>query len=164
VLWSKEILQEQFISHFKQKRNCGFSQEELMSLTSVFVKCIRFNINLHNRRRYGVHVKVVRLRLWTAVTNGHIVHPPGDMWALRTMVGWYRERSTPDSSTRDLWHSYQHSNLVANRRNLKMKLALRSIFVHTSKWLSKCRKILRHGGWTLYFLSEEMRAADLYRH
>jgi hypothetical protein len=26
-----------------------------------------------------VHVNVVRLCLWTAATNGPIVHPPGDM-------------------------------------------------------------------------------------
>jgi hypothetical protein len=27
------------------------------------------------------HVDGVRLRLWTAATNGPIVHPPGDIWA-----------------------------------------------------------------------------------
>jgi hypothetical protein len=32
------------------------------------------------------HVDGTRLRLWTAATNGPIVHPPGDIWAWRKTV------------------------------------------------------------------------------
>jgi hypothetical protein len=32
------------------------------------------------------HVDGMKLRLWTAVTNGPIVHPPGDVWAWRKTV------------------------------------------------------------------------------
>jgi len=55
---------------------------------------------------------------------------------------------TPDSSTRALWKSYQQSHLVAKQEELAkemMNLALRSIFVHTSKGSLTCRKIFRHG-------------------
>jgi hypothetical protein len=32
------------------------------------------------------HVNTIRLCLWTAATNGPIVHPPGDIWAWRTIL------------------------------------------------------------------------------
>jgi hypothetical protein len=44
----------------------------------------------------GDHIQAVRLRLWTAVTNGHTVHPPGDIRAWRTMVELYRQGKTHD--------------------------------------------------------------------
>jgi hypothetical protein len=31
----------------------------------------------------------VRLHLWTAATNGHIVRSPGHMWVWRMLVEWY---------------------------------------------------------------------------
>jgi hypothetical protein len=49
------------------------------------------------------HVDGVRPHLWTAATNGPIVHPPGDIWTWRTVMEWYRQRKTPDSSTRAVW-------------------------------------------------------------
>jgi hypothetical protein len=49
------------------------------------------------------HVKGVRLHLWAAATNGPIVHPPGDVWALRAMMELYWQSKTPISFTRALW-------------------------------------------------------------
>jgi hypothetical protein len=89
----------------------------------------------------------VRRFLWTADTNGPIVHPPGDIWAWRTMVEWYRQGKAPDSSP-SLSGNHTISHLVANQKELgegSDELYLRRIFVHTSKWLFTCREILRHG-------------------
>jgi hypothetical protein len=36
----------------------------------------------------------VRLRLWTATTNGHIVHLSDDVWVWRTTVEWYWQGKT----------------------------------------------------------------------
>jgi hypothetical protein len=63
------------------------------------------------------HVNWVRLCLWTAATNGPIVHPPGDIWAWRTMVEWHWQRKTPDLSTRVLRQFYQLRHLVVSKRN-----------------------------------------------
>jgi hypothetical protein len=52
-------------------------------------------------------VDPARLSLWTAATNGPIVHSPGDIWAWRNTVEWYRQSKT-DSSTRALWQYCQH--------------------------------------------------------
>jgi hypothetical protein len=93
----------------------------------------------------------MRLRLWTAATNGHIVHPRRGMWAWRTMVTISTVK-TPDSSTAALWETYQQSHLVANQE----EFGLRNIFVHTSKWYFTCCKLLRHG-------AEARRAAGVYR-
>jgi hypothetical protein len=41
-----------------------------------------------------VHVKRVRLCLWTAVTNKPIVHPPGGIWVWRTKLEWYWQGKT----------------------------------------------------------------------
>jgi hypothetical protein len=62
-----------------------------------------------------------QIRMWTAVTNGPIVHSPGDIWALITMVEWCRQRKTSDSSTRALWQSYPQSHLVESGRNGRRK-------------------------------------------
>jgi hypothetical protein len=76
-----------------------------------------------------------RLRLWTAATSWSIVHPPGDVWAWRATVEWYRQGETPDSSTRALWKFYQNSDLVGSKQEEwvkgMMNLALRNMFVHT---------------------------------
>jgi hypothetical protein len=86
------------------------------------------------------HIDEVRLRLWIAATNGHIIHSPDYIWASRTMVKWYLQKKTPDSSTRALWKSYQQSYLVVNQEefgekimNLAFKVSLfilRSDFLH----------------------------------
>jgi hypothetical protein len=87
------------------------------------------------------HIDGVKLRLWTAAVDGAIVHPPGNIQVWRTMVEWYRQKETPDSSTRALWQSYQQSHLLAKHKELAKEitnLVLRIIFVHTSKVSLTC--------------------------
>jgi hypothetical protein len=76
------------------------------------------------------HVDGMRLRLWPAATNGPIVLLlEGIIWAWRTMVEWYRQRKTPDSSTRALWQSYHQRKRVTQEGLAKkiINFALRRI-------------------------------------
>jgi hypothetical protein len=93
------------------------------------------------------HVDVLRLRLWTVATNGPIFHPPGDTWALRTMMEWCRRRKTPDSSTRALRQSYHQSYSVVSRRNGEGndEFGLAKYFCLHSQVIFTCHKVLRHG-------------------
>jgi hypothetical protein len=92
------------------------------------------------------HVDGVRLRLWTAATNGPIVHPPGDIWAgepWRNDVGRGELIHPPRLSC-----NATSSNLVANQVYMAKKiinLALRVFFFHSCKCSFSYRKILRHG-------------------
>jgi hypothetical protein len=43
-----------------------------------------------------VHVYGVRLCLWTAATNGPIVHPSGDIYEYGAIVEWCRQRKTEE--------------------------------------------------------------------
>jgi hypothetical protein len=87
----------------------------------------------------------VRRRLWTATTNGPLVHPPGDLWVWRSMAERCRQRKLLTHSA-DLTGNSTSSHLVASRRNERRELQIwPCIFVHTCKWLFTCRKILRHG-------------------
>jgi hypothetical protein len=91
------------------------------------------------------NVDGLNLRLLIAATNRPIVHPTGYTWEWRTVVEWYRQEKIPDSSTRTLCQSYQQGNIVTKQEKLAkqmMNLALRTIFVHTSKDNFTCRKIL----------------------
>jgi hypothetical protein len=69
---------------------------------------------------------------------------------METMLEWYRQWETPDSSTRAVWKSYQQSHLVAKQEELlneMMNLTLQSavFFVHISEGSSTCHKVLQHG-------------------
>jgi hypothetical protein len=46
-----------------------------------------------------VHVKGIRLRLWTAVTNGPSVHPAGDKWIEHRWNGTDRENRRTRTKT-----------------------------------------------------------------
>jgi hypothetical protein len=102
------------------------------------------------------HVDKVRLRLWTAATNGPIVYPPGDMWEWKTMVEWCRQRKTPDSSTRALWQAFQQSYLVATRRNGRRGwwIWLCEVFCSYLQVFITCHNILH--GLRLYFSANEV--------
>jgi hypothetical protein len=65
------------------------------------------NHNFVKLTRDDDHIDRVRLYLRNAATNGSIVHPPGDIWAWRTIVEWDQKGKTPDLSTRALWQSYK---------------------------------------------------------
>jgi hypothetical protein len=107
-----------------------------------------------------------RLRLWTAASNGPVVHPQRDIWAYRTMVRWWcRQGKTLDSSSRAPWQSYQQSHLGACRRNWRKDWQFYgvSISFHTCKWFFTCRKILRHGTSGFTFPPKEGVLPDFYR-
>jgi hypothetical protein len=89
---------------------------------------------------------VVTLRLWTAGTNEPIVHPPGDIWAWRTVVE-YRQGTTQDSSTRALLQSYQQSSSSKAEETGEWndEFGLTKYLFHTSKGSLKFHKILWHG-------------------
>jgi hypothetical protein len=62
------------------------------------------------------------LRPWTAPTNGSVVHPPGDMWAWRTVVDDIDKEKLPIRS----------SHLVQNQEDLAkemMNLAYEMYFI-----------------------------------
>jgi len=42
--------------------------------------------------------------------TGLLFIPSGDVWVWRTMVEWWCQQRTPDSTTRALWKSYQQSS------------------------------------------------------
>jgi hypothetical protein len=89
------------------------------------------------------HVYGVRLRLWTAATNGSIIHSPRDIWSFGTMMEWYRQgklliRPPEFSGNRTSSHPVATQEYLAKEVNS----ALQSIFVHTSKGSLTCREIL----------------------
>jgi hypothetical protein len=91
---------------------------------------------------YDGNVGGVRQRLWTAATNGFIIHLSGDAWAWKTITS--TEEKT-DSSTRAFWHSCQQSHIVAKKKELAKETCLTKYLFHTYKGFLTCRKILRHG-------------------
>jgi hypothetical protein len=92
----------------------------------------------------------MRRHLWTATTNGPIVHSQFDIyiWAWRTMVEWYRQVKTTVSSTRGiLWHSYGQSHPLAKQEDLgeiNGEFGFQISFVYTWKVIFTCHKYLRH--------------------
>jgi hypothetical protein len=99
----------------------------------------------------------VRLRLWTAATNGPVVHPPGDTWAWRTMVELYQQGKTPVSPTTALRKSYQQSSSsrVGRTGEGNDEFCLTKYLFHTSKGSLTCHKFLRDGADSFTFPPKE---------
>jgi len=51
------------------------------------------------------HVSGVRLGLWTAATNGDIVHPSDDRWGWRDALEWYWQ-GKPNNSEKNLFQCH----------------------------------------------------------
>jgi hypothetical protein len=85
------------------------------------------------------HVHEVRLHLWTPATNEPVVHSPGDVWAWRTMMEWYRQGKLQIRPPQ-LSGNPNSSHLAANQRELGEGNYEFSIEVTFS-----CHKILQHG-------------------
>jgi hypothetical protein len=105
----------------------------------------------------------VRLRLWTAATNGPIVHlhvicEHGEKW-WDDAAGWGKLLTRPPDlsgspASRTIWE--QVWGMHERNENFILQ-ALRSHL----KVIFICRKILRHGASG--FISERRRAADFHR-
>jgi hypothetical protein len=93
------------------------------------------------------HDHGVRPRLWTAATNGPIVHLTRDICVWRATVEWCRQGKHPDSSIGALWQSYQQSSCCKAGKTGKGndKFCLTKYLFRISKGSLTCRKILRHG-------------------
>jgi hypothetical protein len=61
----------------------------------------------------------LRIRLWTAVTNGLIVHHPSNICVWKTMVDDVDRGKLPIRPPKhSLWQTYQQIHLVTNRKDL----------------------------------------------
>jgi hypothetical protein len=109
------------------------------------------------------HVDGMRLRLWTATTNGPIVYPSGGIWAWKTMVEWYRQRKTSDSAL-ELPGNPTSSRIVASRRSGWNKWWIRpwkvSLFIR-SKWFLHTIKSYDMGPSNLLSLQRRVCCAFL---
>jgi hypothetical protein len=110
-------------------------------------------------------VNGARLRLWTAATNMPTVYPPGYVWPWRIMVEWYRQGTTPDSSTRTFWQTYLQRHIIASRRIGRRKLWIWPCEV----FFPICLQVMFYMPWNLatlgfrlYFVSEGRRAVYLH--
>jgi hypothetical protein len=66
---------------------------------------------------YGDRIDGARLRLWTAASNGPLVHAPDHTWAWRTMVEWYWQ-GKPLIRPTELSGNPANSHLVARQEVL----------------------------------------------
>jgi hypothetical protein len=112
-LWNVDLLQRDYKALYPRRlsSSCLPPWEPDILITSP--QC-SVEMLLYTDDDYDDHVDGVRLRLWTAATNGLILYPPDDVRAWITMVKWYQQGKTRDSSTRALLQSYQQRHLVAN--------------------------------------------------
>jgi hypothetical protein len=110
------------------------------------------------------HVDRVITRLWSTAAKGPIVHPPGDIWAWMTMVEWYWQRKTPDSSTRALLQSYQQlsSNKAGGNGEWNNEFGLTKYSFHTSKVSLTCHKNYDMGPTALLLLRRKKKGMVQY--
>jgi hypothetical protein len=87
----------------------------------------------------------MRLCLRTAATNGRILYPLGDMWALRAVVMLMLAGVTSGSYTRPLWQSYHTKFLGQVGETYE---GVRILLIQCLRYLKRsltCRKILQQG-------------------
>jgi hypothetical protein len=83
---------------------------------------------------------------------------PGDKLVWGTILEWYRQGDTPDSSTKSLWHSYPQSSSGKAHWTGEgnYEFCLTKYFFNTSKVSLTCREILRVGAKVFTSLPKEV--------
>jgi hypothetical protein len=92
-------------------------------------------------------VEGIRMCLWTAATNGPIVHPPSWYMSMENHDGMLSAGESPDSSSRALWQSYQQNHLVAKQEYTWQRKWWIWPSTHLCSYFEvifTCRIILRH--------------------
>jgi hypothetical protein len=82
-----------------EQTDTGTISKEIAIPRFRIISSLHFHVVVHvDRMRVG-------LRLWSAVTSGPIVHPPGGIWLLRSTVEWL-DRRNPKNSEKSLFQCH----------------------------------------------------------
>jgi hypothetical protein len=74
---------------------CRIKFNPLNPMSTLYAKISVASLLCRNylliKRTIVVHAEAVRLCLWTATSNGSVVHPPVEIWESRATGEWYRQ-------------------------------------------------------------------------